>query len=81
MLPVPPLKVAVPTLFDPSVNVTLPVAIPAPGETGPMVAVTVKGWPNTTLVDEVERVVTVDALPTLIVKADEVLARKYKSPG
>ena len=41
VLAVPPLSVPVPMVVAPSLNVTFPVGVPAPGETGATVAVKV----------------------------------------
>jgi hypothetical protein len=38
-------NVPVPRVVEPSMNVTLPVGVPAPGVTTPMVAVKVTDWP------------------------------------
>ena len=35
-----------PSVVDPSLNVTVPVAVPAPGATTVTVAVNVTDWPN-----------------------------------
>src|SRR5947209_5611955 len=43
----PPLSVPVPRVVAPSLNVTLPVGVPAPGATGETVAVTVTDCPDT----------------------------------
>src|SRR5437899_4990846 len=41
------LKVPTPKLVEPSLKVTVPVAVPAPGEVTLTVAVKVTDWPNT----------------------------------
>ena len=81
ILAVPPLKLGVPRMFDPSVKVTVPEGVPAPGDSALTFAVSVRGWPNTSIVGEVERVVDVDALLTINCKDGELLGKKFKSPG
>ncbi len=43
----PPLSVPVPSVVEPSLNVTVPVGVPAPGAVAEMVAVKVTDWPKT----------------------------------
>ena len=42
-----PFSVPVPIVVAPSLNVTVPVAVPEPGETAATVAVNVTDWPKT----------------------------------
>ena len=42
-----PSKVPVPSVVNPSMNVTIPVGMPEPGATTVIVAVNVTDWPNT----------------------------------
>ena len=44
---VPPMSVAVPRTVEPSLNVTVPVGVPVPGEAGITTAVKTTGWPKT----------------------------------
>jgi hypothetical protein len=77
---VPPDTVPVPSVVDPSRNVTVPVGVPAPGDTTATVAVNVTDCPNTDgLADEV-RVVVVFALLTVWVRTALVLPEKLESP-
>ena len=61
-------------------KVTVPVAVPAPGEVTLTVAVKVTDWPNTAEVAEEPTVVVVEARLTVSVKAAEVLVLKLVSP-
>ena len=81
ILAVPVLKLGVPRILGPSVMVTVPVGVPAPGETARTVAVSVRGWPNTSVVGEDDRIVAVDAWLTLKAKKGELPGKKFKSPG
>src|SRR5204863_5692451 len=60
-------------------NVTVPVRVPAPGDTALTVAVKVTDWPNTDGLNEDASVVVVSALLTVCVAAAEVLAKKLAS--
>ena len=75
----PEVKVTVPREVTPSKNSTVPVAIPAPGETAPTVAVKVTDSPNTEGVVEAN-VVVVLALLTTWLTAELVLVTKLESP-
>jgi hypothetical protein len=55
------LNVPVPKVVLPSKNVTLPVAVPAPGETGATVAVSVTDWPKFEGLDVTLNAVVVEA--------------------
>ena len=76
----PPLRVPVPNVAAPSLNVTVPVGVPAPGATAATVAVNVTDWPNTEgLADEVSEVVVL-AMVTVCETVLEVLVFKFVSP-
>jgi hypothetical protein len=60
---VSPLSVPVPKVVVPSMNVTVPVGVPAPGDTAATVAVNVTDWPKTEGFTEEE------AKPRLVVVA------------
>ena len=62
------------------VQVTVPVGVPAPGETGVTTAVKVTDSPDTVGVLLVETLVVVDALSTTWVISGLVLERKLPSP-
>ncbi len=55
----PALSVPVPSVIAPSLNVTVPVAVPLPGDTAATVAVNVTDWPDTDGLIEDTRVVVV----------------------
>ena len=55
----PALSVPVPRVVAPSLNVTVPVAVPLPGATAATVAVNVTDWPNTDGFTEDVKVVVV----------------------
>jgi hypothetical protein len=76
---VPDARVPVPIMVEPFLKVTVPVAVPAPGETVPTVAVKVTDCPNTEGVVEAN-VVVVLALLTTWLTAELVLVRKVASP-
>jgi hypothetical protein len=67
-------------MLAPSVKVTVPVGVPAPGDIALTVAVSVRGWPKTSVVGEDDRIVAEDAWLTLKVKKGEPLGKKFKSP-
>ena len=78
----PPLNAPVPTGLPPSRNVTVPVAVPAPGATGETVAVIVTDWPN---MEGFREEVTAVALFALLMTcgfpvSDPVLPLKLPSP-
>src|SRR5258708_37730642 len=77
----PPESVTGPPTSLPSTwNCTVPVRVPAPGNTALTVAVKTTGWPNTEgLIDEAN-VVVVLAWLTVCVKVEEVLGRKLLFP-
>ena len=75
-----PSSVPLPIFVAPSMKSTVPVGVPAPGETGATVAVNVTDWPKTLgLVSEVSAVV-VSAWFTVCETAVEVLVAKLVSP-
>ena len=76
----PPLRVPVPSVFVPSLNVTVPVGVPAPGATALTVARKVTDWPEQDGFNEELLVVNVPALLTVCVKFAEVLVLKLESP-
>ena len=69
-----------PNVFVPSLKLTVPVGVPAPGETALTVAVKVTDWPETDGFAEEATVVVVLALFTVWVKVKEVLVEKLVSP-
>ena len=75
----PELNVTEPKEVEPSKNSTVPVAVPAPGETAATLAVKVTDSPNTEGVVEAN-VVVVLALLTTWVTAELVLVTKLVSP-
>ena len=76
----PELKVTVPKEVAPSKNSTVPVAVPAPGETGLIVAVKVTDSPKTEGLTEDVNAVVVLALLTTWLTAEPVLVTKLESP-
>jgi hypothetical protein len=77
----PPLNVPVPIVAAPSLNVTVPPGVPAPGALALTVAVNVTLWPNTVGLSEVVTPVLVSALFTVCVSVGEVLVLKLASPA
>ena len=76
-----PSSAAVPSVVEPSLKVTLPVGIPAPGAVAVTVAVKVIDWPETEgLADEATELVVADWL-TVCVSVEEVLVAKSVSPA
>src|ERR1051325_1800550 len=76
---VPPLKVPVPNVAAPSLNVTVPLGVPAPGKTALTLAVKVTDWPDTEgLAEEATLVVVLVGL-TVWVTVPEVLVLKLTS--
>ena len=69
----------VPSVVAPSLNVTVPLGVPAPGDAALTVAVKVTDWPNTDGLNEDASVVVVSALVTVCVRTDEVLLVKLTS--
>ena len=64
----------------PSINTTVPLGVPAPGETALTATLNTTDWPKTDgLVEEV-RPTLVSALLTVWVSAEEVLVLKLASP-
>ena len=76
---VPEVRVPVPMMVEPFLKVTVPLAVPAPGETVATVAVKVTDSPNTEGVVEAN-VVVVLALLTTWLTAELVLVTKLESP-
>jgi hypothetical protein len=72
--------VPVPRVVLPSLKVTVPVGVPAPGATAATVAVNVTDWPKTDGVPDVAIDVVVDAWLTTCEMAGEVLVVKLVSP-
>jgi hypothetical protein len=76
----PAFSVPVPKTAAPSLNVTLPEGVPAPGLTTATVAVKATDWPETDgLAEEVTTVVVLARLTTWVV-AELVLVLKLASP-
>ena len=69
----PAISAPVPSVVAPSLNVTVPVGVPAPGAVAVTVAVKVTDWPNTDGLTEEATPVLVPALLTVCVKLTEVL--------
>ena len=76
----PELKLTVPREVEPSKNSTVPVAVPAPGETAATVAVKVIDSPKTEGFAEDVNAVVVLALLTTWFTAELVLVMKLASP-
>ena len=74
-------KVPVPSVVGPSLKVTVPPAIPAPGVVVATVAVKVTDCPKTEGVPEVISAVVVLALFTTWLTGELVLVRKLESPA
>jgi hypothetical protein len=72
---------AVPRLVFPSKNCTVPVGVPAPGETTETVALKVTGWPYTDGFAEDLTAVLVRAVLTLWTRAELVLEAYLESPS
>ena len=66
------LKLPVPSVVEPSLKVTVPVGVPAPGATTATVAVRVTVWPSDGLAGEKVRAVVVAACLTIWDRADDV---------
>jgi len=69
----PLLSVPLPSVVAPSLNVTVPVGVPAPGDTALTVAVNVLVCPNTDGLDDEITAVALLALLTVWVKFVDVL--------
>src|SRR5262252_4615288 len=77
----PPVPTAtVPRTTLPSMNVTVPVGVVAPGATAATVAVKVTAWPVTAGLTDDRRATVVAAGLTVTVAAAEVLAAKPLTP-
>ena len=76
----PELTVPAPSVAAPSLKVTVPVGLPAPGLTGATVAVKVTFCPKVAGLGAPTSAVVVDALSTTCVKMVDVLAAKLASP-
>src|SRR5438445_694456 len=77
----PELRLPVPRVVAPSLKVTVPVGVPAPGATALTVAVNVTGWPNTVGVAEEMTDVDELALLTVWVNGAAVLLLPLKLPS
>ena len=77
---VPDERVPVPMMIEPFLKVTVPLAVPAPGETGLIVAVKVIDSPKTEGLTEDVNDVVVLALSTTWLTAELVLVTKLESP-
>jgi hypothetical protein len=77
----PEVKATVPREVEPSKNSTVPVAVPAPGETALIVAVKVTDSPKTEGFDEDVNAVVVLALLTTWLSAELVLVTKLELPA
>jgi hypothetical protein len=75
-----PVRVPVPSVVAPSLKVTMPLGVPAPGEVTLTVAVNVTDCPKTDGVPEEATVVVVAALLTVWVRAELALPVKLTSP-
>ena len=74
----PPLRLPVPSVVAPSLKVTVPVGVPAPGETALTVAVKVTDWPETDgLAEELTEAVVLAGL-TVCVNGEAVLSLPLK---
>ena len=77
----PPLRVFVPSVVEPTRNVTLPVGVPLPGESGLTVTSKVMGSPTTGLGVGLAMPVVVLSSLTVTPRPDEVTeASKFGSP-
>src|SRR5207247_8856464 len=80
-VPVPPAASLALTMdVAPSVNVTVPVGLPAPGAAARTVAVRVTAWPTIDGLTSATTAVVVAAWPTTWFKVNEVLPTKTVSP-
>ena len=77
----PLVKVPVPSVLVPFLKVTVPLGVPAPGETGLTVAVKVTDWPKTEGLAEEVKAVAVEAMLTTWLTAVLVLELKLESPA
>jgi hypothetical protein len=75
-----PFKLLVARAVAPSLNVTLPAGVPAPGEAALTVAVNVTDWPRTVGLVEESTAVVVLSLLTVWLALGEVLVAKVLSP-
>src|SRR5881628_35048 len=76
----PVVSVPVPSVVAPSLNVTVPVGVPAPGAAAATVAVNVTAWPNTDGLGAAAMSVALPALFTVWVKLGDVLVLKLPPP-
>jgi hypothetical protein len=76
----PPLKVPVPRLAGPSMNVAVPVGVPAAGATEMTVADNVTGWPTTPGLGKTLTEALVEPWLTVCVREEDVLVAKLLSP-
>lgn len=77
----PLLMLPVPKVVAPSLNVTVPVGVPLPGDVTEIVAVKVTDWPITEGFTDDESETAVSALFTVCGKAELVLPLKLISPA
>jgi len=77
---VPALSVLVESEFVPSLNVTVPVGVPAPGADALTLAVNTTDCPNTVGLVEDVNVVAVPSWFTVCVNVEEVFVLKLPSP-
>src|SRR5262245_22979052 len=70
----------VPRTTLPSMNVTVPLDVPAPGAAAATVAVNVTGLPSAVVHDDASRVDLLAALFTVWLRVGELLPRKFASP-
>jgi hypothetical protein len=80
VIPAVVLSAPVPSVVTPSLNVTVPVGVPAPGLETITVAVKVSGWPNTGEATEAIVDVVVASCPIVSSSAEAVLAESSISP-
>ena len=76
-----PFNVPVPRVVAPFLKVTVPLAVPAPGDAALTVAVKVTDWPKTDGFTEDVKAVVVEALFTTWLTAELVLVSKLESPA
>jgi hypothetical protein len=75
----PALNVPVPSVVVPSLNVTVPLGVPAAGADAETVAVKVTDWPEPEGLAELTTAVALFPLFTVWLSTDEVLAVKFVS--
>ena len=75
-----PFSVPVPSVVEPSMNVTVPVGVPEPGALAVTVDVNVTDWPKTEGLADDDTELLVPSWFTVCVNADDVLVVKSVSP-